>query len=56
MRGRDLAELQRVDDQADVAVPGEPDAVRLEGRLVAVASPAGVAAHVEHRRQLLALP
>src|SRR5262249_4374697 len=38
----DLAELQRVDDQADVAVVGEPHAVVLEGGLVAVAALAGV--------------
>src|SRR5262249_41675038 len=48
---RDLAQLQRVHDQADVAVGGEPHAVVLERRLVAVAAAAGVAADVEDRRQ-----
>src|SRR5262249_21311704 len=48
----DLAELQRVDDEANVAVAAEPHAVVLEGRLVAVAATARVAAHVEHGRQL----
>src|SRR2546428_4941259 len=31
MDAGDLAELNRVDDQAHVTVPGEPDAVMLEG-------------------------
>src|SRR5690606_21778404 len=35
----DLAQLQRVDDQTDVAVPGKPDAVMLIRRLVAIADP-----------------
>src|SRR5262249_35094494 len=34
----DLAQLERVEDQADVAGGGEPHAVVLEGRLVAVAA------------------
>ena len=55
VHGGDLAQLQRIDDQADVAVPGEPDAVRLVGHLVAVAAAAGVAADVEDGGQLLAL-
>ena len=50
----DLAELQRIDRQAHVAVLGEPDAVRLIGRLVAVAALVRVPAHVEHGRQPLA--
>src|SRR5262249_4985033 len=45
----DFAELQRVDDEADVAVVGEPEAVVLEGGLVAVAAAPGVAADVEDR-------
>ncbi len=53
MNRGDLAQLQRVDHQADVAVPGEPDAVRLIGGLVAVAAAAGVSADVEHGRQPL---
>src|SRR5262249_39741852 len=47
-----LAELERVDDEADVAVVGEPQPVVLKRRLVAVAAAAGVAADVEDRRQL----
>ena len=38
MDAGDLAELQRVHDQADVAVVGEPEAVVLKRRLVAVAA------------------
>ena len=52
MEAGDLAELHCVDDEADVAVGREPHAVILEGGLVTVATPAGVAAHVEHGRQL----
>ena len=40
MDSRDFAELQRVNDQADVAVGGEPHAMILEGGFVAVAPPA----------------
>src|SRR5205807_6854629 len=47
---RDLAELQRVDDEANVAVGGEPQAVVLERGLVAVAPTARVSANVEDRR------
>src|SRR5690606_34756899 len=45
----DLAELQRVDDEADVSVAREPDAVRLERGLVAVSAHRRMAAHIEHR-------
>src|SRR5207248_2780146 len=47
----DLPQLQGVDDQADVAVAGEPHAVVLEGGLVAVAPAPGVAADVQDRGQ-----
>jgi hypothetical protein len=48
VNARQLAELQRIDDEADVAVLREPEAVILEGGLVAVATTAGVAADVEN--------
>src|SRR5205823_5198123 len=48
MDAGNFTQLQRVDDQADVAVGGEPHAVILEGGFVAVASAAGVAAEVEN--------
>src|SRR5207244_4752199 len=47
----DLAELQRVQDNADVAVAAEPHPVVLEGGLVAVAAFVAVAADVDDRRQ-----
>ena len=48
--GGDLAELEGVEDEADVAVAGEPQAVILEGGLIAVAAAAGVAAEVDDGR------
>src|SRR5207244_6973980 len=42
----DFTQLQRVDDEADVAVRGEPHAVVLEGGFVAIAAAAGMAADV----------
>ena len=48
-----LAELQGVDDQAHIAVRGEPHAVVLKGRFVAVAAAARMPADVKHPRQLL---
>src|SRR5262249_20956657 len=48
VNARDLAELQRVDDQADVTVRGEPHAVILKGGLVAVPAAPRVTAHIEH--------
>ena len=48
----DFAQLQRVDDQADVAVGREPHPLVLVRRLVAVAAAVGVAADVQDRRQL----
>ena len=57
MFARDLAELDRVEDEADVAVPRKPDPVVLIGRLVAdphaILHPAPVPADVEDRRQRL---
>src|SRR5207245_1219647 len=47
-----LAKLQRVDDEADVAIPRAPDSMVLKSGLVAVAVPAGVAADVEDGGQL----
>jgi hypothetical protein len=51
----DLAELQRIDDQADEAVAGEPGRVVLVVGLVAVADTPlldlAVTAQVEDRRQ-----
>src|SRR5207245_6372375 len=49
----DFAELQRIDDQATVAMVGEHETVVLERGLVAVAALAGVAADVKDRGQLL---
>src|SRR5262249_12031008 len=48
----DFAELERVEDDANVAVVGEPEAVILKRCLVAVASAPGRAADVDDRRQL----
>ena len=50
----DFAELQRVNDQANVSVRGKPHPVMLESRLVAVAPFARMATDIEHRRQFCA--
>ena len=46
----DLPELQRVDDQADIAVGREPHAMILKRGLVAVTASSGMAADVQDRR------
>ncbi len=38
VNGRNFAQLQSVEDQTDIAVPGEPQAMRLVGGLVAIAT------------------
>src|SRR5262249_23768531 len=47
-----LAQLQRIDNEANVTVAREPNAVVLECRLVAVAALAGMTADVKDGRQL----
>jgi hypothetical protein len=51
MNGRDLAELQGVDDQADITMRRKPHPVMLERRLVAIATAPRMTANVKHRRQ-----
>ena len=51
MGGGDFSQFQRVEDQADVSMPREPDAVRLVGRLVARPALVQMSAHIEHCRQ-----
>src|SRR6185369_829800 len=49
-----LAELKGVDRQTDIAVPGQPDAMGLVGRFVAIPAPVRVAAHIQNGWQALA--
>src|SRR5262245_512641 len=51
MDGGDFPQLQCIDDQADIAVPREPHAMPLGGRLVAVAPAPGVSADGKYSRQ-----
>ena len=51
MNTRDLAHLQRIDEQRNIAVAGEPHSMFLEGRLVAVAASAQMPAEVEDAGQ-----
>ena len=49
MRRGDFAQFQRVEDQADISMPREPDAVRLVGGFVPAP---GLGANVRTRRAL----
>src|SRR6185436_10091663 len=49
-----LAQLQCIDDQTHVTMRGEPHSMMLKGRLVAIASAAGMAADVQNRREFRA--
>src|SRR6266540_6289390 len=49
MNAGDLTELQRINDQTDVTMPGEPHPVRLERGFVAVSPTPRVAADIQNR-------
>ena len=54
MNRSDLAELERIDHEADVAVPGKPDAMRLVSRFVTCPALVRMTAGIQDGRQPLA--